>query len=92
MPIQTPDRFMQANNIFSIGVAKTGVTIDPNHRVLPGLTHSAQLFLLFIRQLWLFPPQFSFRTRNRHAFAGAQTYQGFREHFLQKPHYGDVSH
>ena len=23
-PIQTPDRFMQANNIFSIGVAKTG--------------------------------------------------------------------
>jgi hypothetical protein len=28
MPIQTPDRFMQANNIFSIGVAKTGVTID----------------------------------------------------------------
>lgn len=28
MPIQTPDRLMQANNIFSIGVAKTGVTID----------------------------------------------------------------
>ena len=39
MPIQTPDRFMQANNIVSIGVAKTGVTIVPIRE--PGQVPSA---------------------------------------------------
>lgn len=37
--------------------------------------HSAKLFLLFIRQLWLFSPQFSFRPGNGHPFASTQTYQ-----------------
>jgi len=30
-PTKTPDKFMQANNIFSIGTANTEVIIDPNH-------------------------------------------------------------
>jgi len=41
MPIQTPDRFMQANNIVKIGVAKTGVTIDSTMKakIFGFLTH-----------------------------------------------------
>lgn len=37
--------------------------------------HSAQLFLLLLRQFWLFTPQFPFSPRNRHAFPGTQAYQ-----------------
>src|SRR5438445_9009102 len=42
-------------------------------RVLAGLVHPPQLFVLFVRELGALAPQLSLGTGNGHPFAGAQT-------------------